>query len=179
MGYIKEVPCRSSGQQKDPRESSTREWLLLIVRKRGEFIDTRGQGNNDLYDCYHHAFRIARSWEPLPLSRRDPGWIAKFNPCRLPKHLCARHQYGWGIRRNPEGSLHRFCRPDVERGWIRDWCVDGSKLALTPCSSSLIRRVLAGNIFILTILGAAYWFFTTRTQRGRVTHQNIKAKLKD
>lgn len=35
-----------------------------------------------------------------------------------------------------------------------------------------------GNFFFLMVLGAAYWFFTTRTERGRATHQELKAKLK-
>lgn len=52
------------------------------------------------------------------------------------------------------------------------------QLALFLRSSSFIRPMLAGNIFILTVLGAAYWFFATRTQQGRVTHQDVKAKLK-
>jgi len=43
--------------------------------------------------------------------------------------------------------------------------------------SSAVGFVI-GNIFVLTVLGAAYWFFTTQSQRGRATHENVKAHLK-
>ena len=48
----------------------------------------------------------------------------------------------------------------------------------SPMQLDIIRHVLAGNLFILIVLGAAYWFFTTQTQRGRVTHRELKGKLK-